>query len=313
MLSAKLKGLNKDLSRLVLGCDNQSNIDHAFAMFDHFFSFGGNVFDTAFIYNKGKSEEYLGAWINDRGIRDKVAILGKGAHTPHCDPESVRKQLEVSLERLKADSLDIYCLHRDNPDIPVEEFVDSLDELKNEGLIEIKGVSNWTLERFVKAQEYSLNKGKEGFGALSNNFSLARMNQPVWPGCHSCSDQLFKEYILKNQVPVFPWSSQARGFFLESKNFRNPLHFSDPTKEERDRVWKSAENNERRTRCLSLAESKGVEPIQIALAFVLNQDFPCFPLIGSRKILETESSINACNISLSKIELAWLDLVKDKL
>ena len=311
MLRAKLKGLKKDLSCLVLGCDNQSNVDHAFEMFDHFFSCGGNVFDTAFIYNKGKSDEYLGSWIKDRGIRDQVVILGKGAHTPHCNPQSIRKQLEVSLERLQTDYLDIYCLHRDNPYIPEQEFVDILDELKDQDLFRVKGASNWSYERFVRAQEYSISKGQEGFGVLSNNFSLARMNQPVWPGCHSCSDVLFKEYILNNQVAVFPWSSQARGFFLDSKDFNQPIHISDPTREERERVWESSENNKRKARCLTLAKTKGVEPIQIALAFVLNQDFPCFPLIGSRRILETESSINACNIKLTKKELLWLDLAKD--
>jgi aryl-alcohol dehydrogenase-like predicted oxidoreductase len=69
----------------VLGCDNQSDSDHAFVMFDHFFESGGNVFDTAFIYNNGKSDRYLGSWMKDRDIRDKVVILGKGAHTPHCE------------------------------------------------------------------------------------------------------------------------------------------------------------------------------------------------------------------------------------
>ena len=113
-------------------------------MFDYFYSIGGNVFDTAFIYNNGKSDEYLGRWINSRGLENDVIVLGKGAHTPDCYPEVIRDQLLKSLSRLKIDCLDIYCLHRDNKDIPVGEFIDALDELKNEGLIKVLGASNWS-------------------------------------------------------------------------------------------------------------------------------------------------------------------------
>ena len=308
---AKLKGLHKKISRLVLGCDNQSDLNHAFAMFDHFFSYGGRVFDTAFIYNNGKSDEYLGSWMKNRGVRDQVAILGKGAHTPLCNPETIRTQLKESLEKLQTNNLDIYCLHRDNLDIPVNEFVDVLDELKDEGLITIKGASNWSLDRFIAAQDYSHKKGKEGFGVISNNFSLAKMNAPVWPGCESCSDENFKEYLVNNQIAVFPWSSQGRGFFLDSKEFDSSLHVSDPTDEERERVWGSDDNYERRRRCFYLAKKKGVEAIQLALAYVLHQNFPCFPLIGSRNFYETESSLGALEVSLNREDLQWLDLEKD--
>ena len=311
MLSAKLKGLDRDLSRLVLGCDNQLDSDHAFVMFDHFFESGGNVFDTAFIYNNGKSDRYLGSWMKDRDIRDKVVILGKGAHTPHCNPKAIRKQLQESLEKLQIAYLDIYCVHRDNTDIPVNEFVDALDEVQEEGLIKVKGASNWNLERFASAQDYSNTKGKEGFRVLSNNLSLARMNVPVWPGCHSCSNDSFKNYLVSNQVAVFPWSSQARGFFLDSTDLKTPIHAADPTNEERKRVWASDDNDERRKRCFYLAKKKGVEPIQLALAYVLHQPFPCFPLIGSRNISETESSLGALKVSLNRGDLLWLDLEKD--
>ena len=65
-----IPGLDKELSRIVFGCDNQSDTNHAFAMFDHFYSKGGNVFDTAYIYNNGKSDFYLGSWMESRNLRD---------------------------------------------------------------------------------------------------------------------------------------------------------------------------------------------------------------------------------------------------
>ena len=304
----RIPGLDKELSRVVFGCDNQSDTNHAFAMFDHFYKKGGNVFDTAYIYNNGKSDFYLGSWIESRDLREKVVVLGKGAHTPDCLPEKIRPQLEETLSRMSTSYLDIYCLHRDNESLPVEGFIDTLNELKDEGLIKIFGASNWSLERFKAANDYAKEQGKEGFTILSNNFSLAYMNNPVWPGCFSCSEDDYVDYLKENQIAIFPWSSQARGFFLDSQEFTGAAHVADPNREEQERVWGSADNLERRSRCFELASKKSVDPIQMALSFVLNQEFPSFPLIGPRNFFETESSLEATKIELSKDEVAWLNL-----
>ncbi len=308
MPTSKIKGMDKELSRVVFGCDNQSDINHAFAMFDYFFNKGGNVYDTAYIYNNGKSDRYLGEWIKARNNRDEVVILGKGAHTPDCLPDKIRPQLEETLDRLSTNKLDIYCLHRDNPEIPVSEFMDSLNELKNDGLIDVLGASNWSLDRFKEANEYSNSKNISGFGVLSNNFSLARMLEPVWPGCFSCSEEDYKKYLVDSQIAIFPWSSQARGFFLKTQEFEGAMHVANPNLEEQNRVWSDEHNLERRRRCFELAEKNGFEPIEVALGFVLNQSFPTFPLIGPRNFFETESSLRAFDINLSDEEIAWLDL-----
>ena len=184
---SEIEEISKKGSRLVFGCDNQTSQLHASTMFDHFYNNGGNIFDTAYIYNDGKSDKYLGEWINTNGLSKEVIVLGKGAHTPHCEPQFIKQQLEESLDRLKLESLDIYCLHRDNLDIPVEEFIDALNEIHSAGLISILGASNWTLERFDNANNYAKKYKKIGFKVLSNNFSLANMNSPVWPGCVTVS------------------------------------------------------------------------------------------------------------------------------
>ncbi len=132
-----LPGLSKLGSRLALGCDNQTSDLHAFTMFDHFYGSGGRIFDTAFIYNNGMGDKYLGDWINARNVEKDVIVLGKGAHTPECEPKYIRPQVLESLDRLQISKLDIFCLHRDNPDIPVDEFIDALAEVKNEGLVNL--------------------------------------------------------------------------------------------------------------------------------------------------------------------------------
>ena len=91
--------------------------------------------------------------------------------------------------------------------------------MKEEGLIRLIGASNWSLSRFSDSFFYAEKENKEAFSVLSNNFSLARMLDPVWPGCESCSEEDFKDFLREKQVAIFPWSSQARGFFLDHQEF----------------------------------------------------------------------------------------------
>jgi aryl-alcohol dehydrogenase-like predicted oxidoreductase/predicted dehydrogenase len=305
--SISANNTDKKFSRLVLGCDNQTSDIHAYAMFDYFFGAGGRIFDTAYIYNNGLGDKYLGDWINSRNLQNDVVILGKGAHTPDCKPELIRPQIEESLERLKLSQIDIYCLHRDNNDIPVSEFVDVLDEIKAEGLINNIGASNWNLDRFSTARDYALKNNKEPFTVLSNNFSLAEMLEPVWPGCVAINKQ-FLDYIKSNEIKLFPWSSTARGFFIRKKEIATKEHFSNPSLEEEKRVWHSKKNLERREICFEIADKKNVEPIEIAIAYVVHTSSLVFPLIGPRTINELNSSIFGSQIDLSKEELSRLSI-----
>ncbi|MEC8586150.1 MAG: aldo/keto reductase, partial [Pseudomonadota bacterium] len=158
----QLNGLDKPVSRLVLGTDNQIDAATMAAMADAFFEQGGTCFDTAHIYSGGMSEKALGAWIKARGMRENVVILGKGAHPPDCTPDAMARQLEESLDRLQTDYLDIYCLHRDNPDIPIAEWVDALHAEMDKGRIRVFGGSNWTAARIDAANEYAQSKGGSG-------------------------------------------------------------------------------------------------------------------------------------------------------
>ena len=129
--------------------------------------------------------------------------------------------------------------------------------------------------------------------------------QPVWPGCVGVNGK-FLEYIINEKILLFPWSSQARGFFIKKKEQISNEHFSNPTLDEEMRVWHYEKNLKRREKCFELADKKSVEPIQIALAYVLHQSDLIFPLIGPRNLSEANSSIEATKIKLSAIELQEL-------
>jgi aryl-alcohol dehydrogenase-like predicted oxidoreductase len=103
-------------------------------------------------------------------------------------------------------------------------------------------------------------------------------------------------------VALFPWSSQARGFFTERS------HPDDLSDRELARCWYSKDNFQRKERAQSLASKRGVSTVAIALAYVLAQEFPTFPLIGPLQIGETRDSCAALDVELTPAEVRWLDL-----
>jgi aryl-alcohol dehydrogenase-like predicted oxidoreductase len=153
------------------------------------------------------------------------------------------------------------------------------------------------------ANEYAARNGLTGFTALSNNFSLARWVEPPWPGCITASDLASRNWLQEQQMPLFPWSSQARGFFAEGR--ASPEDRSDA---DLARTWYSDDNFERLARARSLAAQKDADPTAIALTYVLGQPFPTFPIIRPVSPQETSSSLKALDIELQPSELRWLDL-----
>jgi aryl-alcohol dehydrogenase-like predicted oxidoreductase len=270
-----------------------SELDAAAPVFDYFIEQGGNCFDTARHY--GVAELVFGEWMKGRGVRYETIVITKGAHTPNCNPETVTKELGESLERLQTDFIDIYFLHRDNPDV--------LNEHKSAGRLGIFGGSNWSPQRMDEANEYAARNGLAGFSVLSNHMSLARMVEAPWPGCLAASDSDSRSWLAERNMPLFPWSSQARGFFVDGR--ADPTDLSDP---ELVRCFYSDDNFERLARARQLSEKHNVSTISIALAYVLNQPTPTFPIIGPVTPEEAQTSLDALGIELSTDDVRWLNL-----
>ena len=104
----KIDGLDKQISKLIMGNDNQTYFDEAAKLWDHWMEVGGNAFDTAYIYGGGSMEKLLGEWHRERNNLNDLVIVAKGAHTPNCDPKSISSLLTEYLDRLLTDSADIY-------------------------------------------------------------------------------------------------------------------------------------------------------------------------------------------------------------
>jgi predicted dehydrogenase/aryl-alcohol dehydrogenase-like predicted oxidoreductase len=297
-----IPGLKKQASVVATGFEDFRTFSSAAILLDGFFEAGGNLYDTAFVYGAGATEKLFGEWHTNRGVREDVVVIGKGAHTPLCYPDAIGKQLTQSLDRLQTDYVDIYFMHRDNLDVPVGEFVDAMDAEVRKGRIRgIFGGSNWSRERMDEAIAYAGRTGKQAPGALSNNFALAEMIKPIWAGCIAASDDAYKAWLVEHQIPNFSWSSQGRGFFTDraGRDKRDNAELVD--------TWYSEGNFARRDRAIELGRQLGASPIHIALAYVLAQPFPSIPLIGPRRLEELDDSIKALSIRLTPEQVRWLE------
>jgi len=300
----EVPGVGKKIARLIMGTMVPENIAHATALFDDYFARGGNAFDTACIYGGGRTEVLLGQWVRNRGLREQVVVAVKGAHTPHCNPKDLLAQFNQSLDRLQFDYADLYFLHRDNPDVPVGEFVDVLNDLKNAGRLRAFGGSNWTRDRVDAANAYAARTGKTPFAAVSNNFSLAQMVNPVWDGCLASSTPDYRAWHKKTGIANLAWSAQARGFF-------DPAQASpDKTADQHmARTWYSHDNFQRQARAVELAAKHNCHPMAVATAYVLAQkDFPLFAMVGPATLMESAATFAALDIRLTDNEVRWLNL-----
>lgn len=302
----EIEGVEKPVSSLVMGCDNKDDIGAGAIVWDAWMEAGGNAFDTAFGYGGGRHEAILGQWIKARGVADEVVVIVKGAHSPYCTPRAIAAQLDISLERLGLERAPIYIMHRDNPDVPVGEFVEALNRLHKAGRIGIFGGSNWSVERFEEANRYAREKDLQPMSILNNNLSLAVMERPVWKGCVTSNTPGTLAYLRESKTVHVSWSSQARGYFLP-KALRSRL----PEDTAPDTCFGSAANEERRRRAGQLAEKYGVSRHNIATAWVLAQDFPSLALIGPRSPGEIASTLPALSFRLTQEETAWLNLKGD--
>ena len=302
-----IPGMDKPVARLVQGADRNVTIPYTEVLFDQYFELGGNCFDTSHAYRGGACERNLGAWIRNRGVRDQVVVFEKGGNPPHGNPEGITRELLAGLEGLGLDSVDVWLMHRDNPEVPVGEIVDVLNEHQTAGRMTLFGVSNWSLPRLQEAREYAARNGRNYFSVVSNQFSLARIIDAWWTidGSYlywqSASGPEFRRWFEATQMVLAPWSSQASGFFIENEA-------EQPRDRDLARCYHSADNVARRDRARELARKYGVSPVNVALAWVLSQPFPVFPIIGTRLPGETRDCLRALGVALTPDEVRWLDL-----
>lgn len=308
--------VNKPVSRILYGTTTpalQAGEDN-FELLDAVFALGINSFDLARVY-KG-AEAAVGRWIAARGIRDQVVLLSKCAHPNkltrrRINERDIREDFEISTAALQTDYIDIYLLHRDDPNQDVDIAVEVMNDLHAEGKIGAFGGSNWTHRRIEAANEYAYKHNLIPFMVSSPNFGLAAKVTELLIGGVSIAgpeNTQARDWYAENQMPVMSYSSLARGFFsgkLKSADAENAARvFNANVMKE----YAGAGNFERLARCEVLAAEKGCTVAQIALAWMFGQRVNAFALVSAANAGRMAENLAALDIALTQEEMDWLDL-----
>ena len=316
MKYGSIAGITKPVSRLVQGIIQVNRNDEAigFAQLDSAFAAGINCIDTAYIYG---TDAFLGKWVRERGIRDDVVILAKGAHDSvrkKVTPFDIQHDLHETLAKMQLDYVDLYILHRDDENVEVGPIVDVLNLLVKQGKIGAFGGSNWSTARLQAANDYAAQTGQIPFTSSSPNFSLADPIRVPWGGCLTISGDQYeadRAWYKANQLPIFSWSSMAGGFWSGRFNREGVETYTEGQQNLVRECYCSEANFTRLDRVKELADAKGLTVPQIALAYIFNYPMNVFALVGAQNQEEVDTNVAALNTDLTEQELLYLDLKAD--
>lgn len=311
----KLGNTEEQLSAIGLGCmgmsfaygpaDEQESINTLHRALD----LGVNFWDTADMYANGENEKLISKVLVPN--RDKIFIATKfgfrfkddkashsGAPGTYFDgsPEWIRKAVDLSLQRLKIDTIDLYYAHRVDPNVPVEETVGAMAELVKAGKVKYIGLSEASAESIRKANKI------HPIAALQSEYSILTkdVEKEILPT------------IRELGISLVPYSPLARGLFTNIYDVQN-LGDDDFRKSLPRYQQEYLENNTKLANEINdFAASKGVKGTQLALAWVLNQGDDIIPIPGTKRIKYLEENIAAVNIDLSQSDLDTIDTILKK-
>ncbi|WP_331233513.1 aldo/keto reductase [Natronorarus salvus] len=305
-----------EVSRLCLGCmnfgsdaewmmdDEEASVDLIREAIDE----GVNFLDTADVYSRGESEEIVGRAIEGYD-RSELVIATKVFGRMHEGPNGQglsRKRIvqgcRESLDRLGLDYVDLYQIHRFDHGTPIEETLDALDTLVDEGLVRYVGASTMAAWRFSKMLYEADLGGYRPFVSMQPEYNLVDRHEEenVLPLC------------AEEGIGVIPWSPLAGGF-LTGKYDREEEPAGDvrATGDEHTRARFTDENWAVLEEVERLAEEKGTTPVAISLAWLLSKEVVDAPIIGPRSSKQLEGNLEALSVSLDDREVERLEAPKE--
>lgn len=305
----------KQLSAIGLGCmgmsfaygptDEQESIRTLHKALD----WGINFWDTADMYANGQNEELISKVLVENrdkvflatkfGFRFKDGIVGpSNSAGTYFDgsPKWIKQAVDLSLKRLKIDTIDLYYAHRIDPNIPVEETVGAMSELVTAGKVRYLGLSEASAESIKKAHAI------HPIAALQSEYSLLSrdVEKEILPTIRALG------------ITLIPYSPLARGLFsninevadLKEDDFRKSLPRFQAEHIENNRKLAAALNE--------LAASKNITGSQLALAWVLAQGKDIIPIPGTKKVKYLEQNAAATEVTLSDTDLNNISQIMQK-
>lgn len=314
MIYGQIKGLDKNISGVIMGCSKLRSdihgIEGSMKLYDTAYENGINTFDTAAVY--GDSECVIGKWIEsksktDPALREKTVVITKGAHhskyRKRVTPYDILSDIHESFAKTKLSYFDIYLLHKDDPEFPVGPVMDTLNRLRDEGKIKIFGVSNWMHNRIEEANNYALKHHLEPIRVSSPNFTLGKPNKEFFKDSATLSgDGEALDWYKKTQLPVFSYSALAKGFFggiIKSEDKADAENILGKVIYDAGKSLYEIMANEHNFEVLAelekQAEAARSTVAQAALKKLAESPFPVYPIFFSSKPERIIAAANAFN------------------
>ncbi|MFP8958549.1 aldo/keto reductase [Natrialbaceae archaeon A-CW3] len=300
------------VSRICLGCMSFGSSDwrpwvldeeESHEIIDRALDLGINFFDTANMYSKGESERILGTALE--GDRDRAVVATKGYfQMREDDPNSgglsrkaIEQELDASLDRLGMGTVDLYQIHRWDDDTPIEETLRALDDAVHRNQARYVGASSMWAHQFSEALHASDRLGLERFVSMQNHYNLVYREEEreMLPLCQ------------KEGVGVMPWSPLARGYLTRPDERIDATKRGDTEEHLYSHPYREGGGPAINARVAELADEKGVTMAQIALSWVLHQDWVDAPIVGTTSVEHLEQAVEALDISLSSSDLEYLE------
>jgi 1-deoxyxylulose-5-phosphate synthase len=303
------------VSRLCLGCMSYGDptwrpwvLDDAASrpFFRRAVEAGINFFDTADMYSLGVSEEVTGRALREFARLEECVVATK-VFNPMSDAPNMgglsRKHIvqgcEASLRRLGMDTIDLYQVHRFDPNTPIEEMLSALDLLVRQGKVRYIGASSTAAWRFAQSLSVSERHGWARFASMQNHYNLIYREEEreMLPLCQA------------EGVAVIPWSPLARGLLAGTR--RTPTDATATRRAESDdfarKLYDHPGDQEVIDAVRQVAAARGTSAARVALAWMLTKPAVTAPIIGATKMAHLDDALAALDLELSVEEIRQLE------
>jgi aryl-alcohol dehydrogenase (NADP+) len=302
------------VSRLALGCMSYGDPgwrdwvlpeEQSRPFFRRAIEAGINFFDTADMYSRGVSEEVTGRALQELARRDEVVIAtkvffpvvdhpnGRGLSRKH-----ILSAIDASLKRLGTDYVDLYQIHRFDPETPLEETLEALDTVVRSGRARYLGASSMFAWQLAKALYLADRRGLARFSAMQNHYNLIYREEEreMIPLCR------------EEGLGVIPWSPLARGFLAGNRTRAQHAPTARAASDDyAQRMYYQEEDFAVLDQVLEVARERGVAPAQVALAWVLAKPGVTAPIVGATRMEHLEQAVAALDLRLTEQEMGRLE------
>ncbi|PPR07340.1 hypothetical protein CVT26_013656 [Gymnopilus dilepis] len=291
--------------------------ESSFKLLDAFYDAGGNFIDTANNYQNGTSEQFIGEWMEARGVRDQMIVATKYSFNYKLgDPnskqkivfhgnnaKSLRHSLETSLKNLRTDFVDILYVHIWDWETSIEEVMGSLHALVLAGKVLYLGISDTPAWIVAQANQYAKDHALTPFS--------------VYQGAWNVMDRSFERDIIpmarEHGMALTVWNVLASGKLRSDKEEERREKSGEQGRDLKldDSGWKRGEKERKYAAALSkVAKEVGLDEDDVpavAIAYVLHKTPYVFPIVGGRKVEHLHSNIKALEIALSPEQIKYLE------